>query len=1182
MGKMISDRLIGKAWSRLLIIVITLVIMLQCTTRTALADTFGDYEYTVNPDGISVSITGYTGSGGDITIPDNLDGKTVTKININAFRYNTTLKSVTLSNNITYLGAQSFEKCTNLENVVLSNSLEEIDVGAFRNCSKLKSIDLPGSLRTINNSAFAYSGLIEITIPANVDLIDTLAFGICNDLINIKVSESNANYKSVDGVLFNKSGTELLQHPNGKISTSYTIPDGIIEVGQSAFSHNQLLEEVIFPNSLTTILTYAFSSCSELKNINIPSNVTSIGDSAFGLCKSFTSLILPDSVESIGRSTFYGCDSITSITLSNNLTNIGENAFSCCSGFNNITIPASVENIGSGAFSICFYLTEIIVDEGNQYYKSIDGALFDYNVTNLILCLNDPERSSYEIPVGVLTISDGAFDHCVFLDNIIIPNTVTTIANGAFERCNVETINIPASVTSMAESTFEHCTELKEINVDTNNPYFSDIDGVLFNKAGTRLLQYTLGSEEVSYTVPDGVTKIVSSAFQFNILETITLPSSLSSIEGNALNECTHLKEIVVDESNLHYSSNGGVLFNKAGTILYQYPRAKANPNYIVPNDVTNLGYHSFYEVSHLQNIYIPAGLNSISSSAFSDFFHSFLGTIYGESGSYAESYADSKDINFIAGELVMVSGIELDKETLFLRPGETVALTATVYPQNALIKDIIWSTDNYNTASVSDGVVTACPKTGNATITATTKDGRFIDTCEIRVEPEQCSVYFNTDIYGAYGYYGRPVVVDFGSSIPEPPMPFRDDYCFVGWYPTRECDTVPISFPYTPTEPEERYYAKWESPDFNGSYGEYDYWVKKGEATITGYSGSGGSVKIPSTLNGYPVTAIGSRAFKDNTKITNVTIQDGVTSIGIHAFAFCTNLEGISIPNSVNTIGMMCFESCISLKSAVLPCDLTLIDYALFYNCYSLSSVNIPDGVTAIEGPAFASSSLERVILPENLTYLGGSAFARCSYLSRAYFNGDVPLVGAPNLGMIGVDFDVFDLCDSDFTVCYLPGATGFTNPWRGYPTRVYDLDTMLESSMYSINRTSGYLNGVAIGTSASELKQGFMNDGTKLKVFDEQGIEYSGEAVATGMTVKLFVDSDVKDELTICILGDINGDGKISITDYTLARLDILGLKSLAGVFNKAGDINEDGKISITDYTLMRLDILGLKSIH
>lgn len=137
------------------------------------------------------------------------------------------------------------------------------------------------------------------------------------------------------------------------------------------------------------------------------------------------------------------------------------------------------------------------------------------------------------------------------------------------------------------------------------------------------------------------------------------------------------------------------------------------------------------------------------------------------------------------------------------------------------------------------------------------------------------------------------------------------------------------------------------------------------------------------------------------------------------------------------------------------------------------------------------------------------------------------------------------------------------------------------LESAIYTIG-SDGTINGIEIDTTIDQLIANLDNDSADIKIFDKSGNEVTSGVLCTGMTVKLIIDGTVRYELTIIILGDANGDGSISITDYTLTRLDILGLKDLGQTAATAADINGDGVVSITDYTLMRLDILGLKKIH
>ena len=137
------------------------------------------------------------------------------------------------------------------------------------------------------------------------------------------------------------------------------------------------------------------------------------------------------------------------------------------------------------------------------------------------------------------------------------------------------------------------------------------------------------------------------------------------------------------------------------------------------------------------------------------------------------------------------------------------------------------------------------------------------------------------------------------------------------------------------------------------------------------------------------------------------------------------------------------------------------------------------------------------------------------------------------------------------------------------------------IESDVYTADQTNSTLKGVLEKTSVQQLKNNLLSDPEKIYVYSADGSPYTGDAVATGMTVKRISGGITTDELTIIVKGDCSGDGRISITDYTLIRLDILKLKQLTGAFALAADVSGDGRTSITDYTLVRLHILELKSI-
>jgi hypothetical protein len=208
-------------------------------------------------------------------------------------------------------------------------------------------------------------------------------------------------------------------------------------------------------------------------------------------------------------------------------------------------------------------------------------------------------------------------------------------------------------------------------------------------------------------------------------------------------------------------------------------------------------------------------------------------------------------------------------------------------------------------------------------------------------------------------------------------------------------------------------------SPLQADTYGYFTYVVNGASITITDYpEWAVGSVSIPASINGKPVTAIGNAAFEECQSLTSVTIPEGVTTVGDSAFGYCLSLQSISLPSSLTSIGDYAFALPQYTNSPetlpILPPNLTSIGEGAFVNWYLLKEITIPASVTSI----------------------GAGAFANCVSLARAWFLGNAPLMGEAVFRGAGRYPWIYGV---KTIVHRLADKTGFTTPeWMGYPTTI------------------------------------------------------------------------------------------------------------------------------------------------
>lgn len=198
---------------------------------------------------------------------------------------------------------------------------------------------------------------------------------------------------------------------------------------------------IVIESGVTSVGAYAFRDSYELYSVTIAGSVTDIGKCAFNYCENLQKLTLNEGLINIGEKAFEGIMELNKVTIPSTVVTIGDYAFYDCETLTNIIIPAGVTSIGVLAFAAGSALRSIDVDEGNAFYSSQDGVLFNKDKTELILYPNDNERASYVIPETVVAVSDMGFYECNYLTDVTIPGALKSVGSYCFDY-NVEPLTV--------------------------------------------------------------------------------------------------------------------------------------------------------------------------------------------------------------------------------------------------------------------------------------------------------------------------------------------------------------------------------------------------------------------------------------------------------------------------------------------------------------------------------------------------------------------------------------------------------------------------------------------------------------------------------------------------------------------------------------------------------------------
>ena len=547
------------------------------------------------------------------------------------------LSWISIGAGVTAIGYNAFDGCNNLANITVNENniyYKSIEGNLYSKDGKTfvyyargkkhTTFAIPNGVTSLSYDAFKYSPtLTSIVIPESVSSFDSQTFAYCYDLTNIYVDENNQYYKSIDGNLYSKDGTTLLMYAIGKKDISFEIPNNVTSIGEYAFAGCNSLANIIIPDSIIYISDFAFCLCTSLANVKLPDKVTTIGYSAFNGCKSLTSVVIPNSITYIDYWAFYNCDNLFVIyNHSNLLFEIGSD--NCGYIAKNAKVITSNDTViyANDGFEYILSDENYLFRVRNNVYtliaytggeetvtlpESIYGNTYDfYNMRGVInviipdiftyICdfafYDCDSLKSITMGDGITSIGNLAFAECSNLTDIVLKNCIT-IGYNTFRNCiSLNSIKIPASVTSIGQCTFEDCDNLTTIDVDENNQYYKSIDGNLYSKEGTTLVQYAIGKKNTTFEIPHSVTSINSYAFSgCDTLTVIIIPKSITAIDALAFSNLNSLTSIAIPDSTTYIGE-------------YAFEGCENLISVIIPNSVTTIRYCVFSSCKNLTDVY--------------------------------------------------------------------------------------------------------------------------------------------------------------------------------------------------------------------------------------------------------------------------------------------------------------------------------------------------------------------------------------------------------------------------------------------------------------------------------------------------------------------------------------------------------------------------------------------------
>lgn len=798
----------------------------------------------------------------DIVIPDS-----VLEIGQRVFEDETVLASVVIPNSVTNIGYSVFDGCTSLTNVTFGTGLKAIGRYAFSHCTALEELAIPGNVEHVCEGAFyGCSGLVSLTIEEGVKTIDTYAFYGCSVLTG----------DSAEGLYF---------------------PDGLEEIGDSAFISCPQLEKVSLPGSMYVLgapMSQAFGSDTEVvyrttdpvfyilgdtlysvdtkgnASVTIPGTVKKIGTASFRNIPTLERVTVPASVTNIASLAFYACSNLVEVAIGDSVESIDSDAFAECTSLTDVTIPDSVAVIGRRAFKDCMALESATVLAGDIGDDAFNGCtnlatvVFGDGVTGIgdsafRGCI---PLTSLAVPGNVAAIGSSAFWGCSNLVEVVISNGVSkTIGDWAFSSCeSLATLSLGDGVASIGDNAFMNCRALAALampdSVETiGASAFSGCSGLAALTFGSGLK--TVGSEAFDgcsslengvdgLYFPDGLESIGADAFRMcNKLTKVSLPSS--QYANGTIHPAFDYWQVSVD-----YRGVAPVFYVDADGFMRSV-NLKGATEITIPSTVHDMQIGAFAESDTLTSVVIPSSVTNIAMGAFRACPN--LGHVTISEG--VKTIGENAFMGCASlAELTIPNGVTVIGDMAFCR---CTALESITVPKGVDIGMFAFYGCSSMTSVNIAGEATRMRLSSRMLLRATSSN------------PDATSV-------GGFAFYecSNLTSATIGSAVDE-----------IGGGAFGACPkltTVTLQ----------------NNDNFTTDNGML---LTKDGATLVSVYGSNTSVTVPEG-----VAAIKEGACAGDGKLQSVVLPSGVTTIGEAAFSNATAFASITIPASVTTIGANAF----------------------------------------------------------------------------------------------------------------------------------------------------------------------------------------------------------------------------------------------------------------------------------